>query len=111
MRETSGSRFFLYTRGVGVYCALRSHFCGRFVFPVSFSGTRGVGGLPLRCPRSARGRVIPYRPSSLSTQTPRPRPIRINAGVAPAVCSSLAGGFHPPLYWAVTCGAVSGFVY
>ena len=68
VRETSGSRFFFvfYTRGVGVYCALRSHFCGRFVLPVSFLGTRGVGGDHL-----SRFVVLALREDELSRIVPR----------------------------------------
>ena len=53
--------------------------------------TRGVGGLPRRCPPSACGRVILYRPSSLyhnarGYKRRGPARYRINADVAPVEC-------------------------
>ena len=70
VRETFGSRFFCfvysrYWRLIRISVA----FCGRFVLPVSFFGTRGVGGLGLRCPRSAQGR---FALASADKSSPRP---------------------------------------
>ena len=63
--------------------------------------TRGVGGLGLRCPRSVRGRVVLYRPSSLyhdaRLQTPRARPLWAQCGCIPCgvPVSSIDSGLYP----------------
>ena len=36
--------FVFYTRGIGAFICTSVAFCGRFVLPVSFLGTRGIGG-------------------------------------------------------------------
>ena len=64
-----------------------SHFCANSLCLFDSA----IGGLGLRCPRSARGRVIPYRPSSLYHDTRGykrrgPARYRINAGVGHAAC-------------------------
>ena len=67
------------------------HLCRIFAatfFSCAFFRTRGVGGLPLRCPPSTCGRVILYRPSSLyhdarGYKRRGPARYRINAVVAP----------------------------
>ena len=65
-----------------------------FIFVVSpcFLWTRGVGGLPLRCPLSASGRLFPRPVPCLCVMfqgRKRHAPARdaSNAGVADAACS------------------------